>query len=139
MRKLSEPRLITWAAEAKDVEALAKKAREAGLEVFGPQPGSRERPDGKVLRWKTLGVKVALAADGVDPIPFFIEWASDSLHPSQDSPRGCELLALEVAHPKAADVNAVLAKLGIEAAVKSGQRARLSATLRTPKGDSSLA
>ena len=139
LRTLSEPRLITWAAAAKDVEALAKKAREAGLEVFGPQPGSRERPDGKVLRWKTLGVKVDLAADGVDPIPFFIEWASDSLHPSQDSPRGCELLALEVAHPKAADVNAVLAKLGIEAAVKSGQRARLSATLRTPKGDSSLA
>ena len=77
--------------------------------------------------------------DHTNSLPFFIEWASDSLHPSQDSPRGCELLALEVAHPKAADVNAVLAKLGIEAAVKSGQRARLSATLRTPKGDSSLA
>ncbi len=70
----------------KDIEAVAKRAREAGLEIFGPQPGSRRRPDGKVLRWKTLGVKVDLAADGVDPIPFFIEWAPDSLHPSQDSP-----------------------------------------------------
>lgn len=139
VRKLSEPRLITWAAATKDVDALAKKAREVGLEIFGPQPGSRERPDGKVLRWKTLGVKVDLAADGVDPIPFFIEWASDSLHPSQDSPRGCELLALEIAHPKPAEVKSILAKLGIEAAVKSRKRALLTATLRTPKGESSLA
>jgi hypothetical protein len=134
VRKLSEPRLITWAAATKDVDALAKRAREAGLEIFGPQPGSRERPDGKVLRWKTLGVKVDLGADGVDPIPFFIEWASDSLHPSQDSPRGCELRTLDVAHPKPAEVKAVLAKLGIEAAVKSRQRALLVATLRTPNG-----
>jgi len=134
VRKLSEPRLITWAAATRDIDALAKKAREAGLEVFGPQPGSRERPDGKVLRWKTLGIKVDLAADGVDPIPFFIEWAPDSLHPSQDSPRGCELLALDVAHPKPVEVGGVLSKLGIEASVKPGRHARLSATLRTPKG-----
>src|SRR5512132_1912237 len=40
LRKLSEPRLITWAAAAKNVEALAKKAREVGLEIFGLQPGS---------------------------------------------------------------------------------------------------
>lgn len=138
VRKLSEPRLITWAAATRDIDALAKKAREAGLEVFGPQPGSRERPDGKVLRWKTLGIKVDLAADGVDPIPFFIEWAPDSLHPSQDSPRGCELLALDVAHPKPGEVTGAFAKLGLEAAVKSGQRSLLVANLRTPKGAAKL-
>ena len=134
LRKLPEPRLITWGAATRDIDALAKKAREAGFEIFGPQDGSRARPDGRVLRWKTFGVKHKLAADDVDPIPFFIEWAADSLHPSHDSPRGCELLALDVAHPKPAEVKAVLAKLGIEAAVKSRQRALLMATLRTPKG-----
>ena len=138
LRRLSEPRLITWGAATRDIDALAKKAREAGFEIFGPQDGSRARPDGKVLRWKTFGVKHELAADDVDPIPFFIEWAADSVHPSQDSPRGCELLALDVAHPKPAEVKAVLAKLGIEAAVKSRQRALLMATLRTAKGTSDL-
>jgi hypothetical protein len=138
LRRLSEPRLITWGAATRDIDSLAKKAREAGFEIVGPQDGSRARPDGKVLRWKTLGVKNELAADDVDPIPFFIEWAANSLHPSQDSPRGCELLALDVAHPKPAEVKAVLAKLGIEAAVKSGHRALLMATLRTPKGTSKL-
>jgi hypothetical protein len=56
------------------------------------------------------------------------------VHPSQDSPKGCELLALEIEHPKPAGVIAVLTKLGIDGKVKSGENARLSATLRTPKG-----
>lgn len=139
LRALSEPRLITWAAATRDIDALAKKAREAGVETDGPQPGSRKRPDGTVLRWRTLGLKVDLAADGVDPIPFFIEWASDSRHPSMDSPPGCELESLEIAHPRAAEVNGVLAKVGIDAAAKSGQRSVILATVRTPKGPWKLA
>jgi hypothetical protein len=139
VRKLSEPRLVTWAAAARDVAALAKKAREAGFEIFGPRDGSRARPDGQVLQWKTLGVMNMLGADGVEPIPFFIEWAPDSRHPSEDSPKGCELVALEIAHPKPADVGNVLAKLGIEGRVKARDRAVLVATLRTPKGTLKLA
>ncbi len=138
VRKLSEPRLITWAAATRDIDTLAKKAREAGLETFGPQPGSRKRPDGKVLEWKSFGVKGGLAADGVDPIPFFIEWASDSLHPSQDSTEGCELAALEIEHPRPAEVNVILRKLGIDAGVKSGPSTLLRATVRTPKGTAKL-
>jgi hypothetical protein len=35
----------------------------------------------------------------VEPVPFFIHWAQDSVHPAQDSPQGCELKSLEFAHP----------------------------------------
>jgi hypothetical protein len=134
LRVLSEPRLITWAAATRDIDALAKKAREAGVRTDGPQVGSRKRPDGTVLHWRTLGLKVDLTADAVDPIPFFIEWASDSRHPSTDSPRGCELESLEIEHPKAAEVNDLLSKVGIDAAASSRAPARIRATVRTPKG-----
>lgn len=42
-----------------------------GLEVHGPLPLSRERPDGSVLSWKLLYI-----GDGEDHLglPFFIEW-----------------------------------------------------------------
>ncbi len=135
VRKLAQPRLITWAARATDIHAVAKRALDAGSETFGPQQGSRARPDGKLLRWKTLGVRNEFGASGVEPIPFFIEWAPDSLHPSQDSPEGCVLRALEIEHPNSAGVTALLAKLGIEAKVKPGESVRLTATLRTPKGN----
>ncbi|HEV8130487.1 MAG TPA: VOC family protein [Acidobacteriota bacterium] len=134
VRSLHEPRLITWAAATSDINAIAKKAREAGHQIFGPRDGSRTRPDGKVLKWKTLGVLNKFGIQGIEPIPFFIEWAVDSLHPSQDSPKGCQLESLEIEHPNAANVTGTLRKLGIEAKVKQAENVRLTATLETPKG-----
>jgi hypothetical protein len=134
VRALDAPRLITWAAATNDVDAVAAKARGAGLELFGPQPGSRARPDGKILRWRTLGVKSDLARGGTDPIPFFIQWDADSVHPSQDSPKGCELIAFSIEHPDAGAVRGLLAKLGIETAVEAGKNVDLQATLQTPNG-----
>jgi hypothetical protein len=138
VRRLTEPRLITWAGGTADIEALAKKARAAGLEVFGPRDGSRARPDGRTLAWKTLGIQSALGMDGVEPIPFFIEWAAGSIHPSRDSPAGCGLEALAFEHPRAAEVAATLEKLGVRQEVKRADRARLTARLRTPKGSVTL-
>lgn len=138
LRKLKGPRLITWAARTADIEVAAKKAREAGLQVSGPSDGSRARPDGRVLRWKTLGVQTEFGRQGVEPIPFLIEWAGDSPHPSQDSPRGCELRSFEMEHPEPADVTEVLRKLGIGAQVGRAEGVRLRATLKTPKGEVEL-
>ena len=138
VRKLTEPRLVTWAAGTDDIDSIVKKAREAGHEMFGPREGSRKRPDGRVLQWKTLGVLNKFGADGVEPVPFFIEWAADSLHPSQDSPQGCELEAFEIEHPKPGDVRETLRKLGVGIEVKTAPIARLQATLRTPKGNIEL-
>lgn len=135
LRKLGEPRLITWAALTTDITATARRARGAGLQFFGPADGSRARPDGRLLRWKTLGVQTEFGAQGVEPVPFFIEWAGDSPHPSQDSPRGCELRSFELEHPEPAGVIAVLRKLGIEAKVRGAKEAGLRATLKTPKGE----
>lgn len=134
VRKLTEPRLVNWAAGTADVEAVARGGRATGYELFGPRAGSRARPDGKTLRWELLGVMHDLEANGVDPIPFFIEWAADSVHPSQESPTGCELTALEIEHPNPGKVKKTLAALGLDAAVRKGKAAQLIATLTTPKG-----
>jgi hypothetical protein len=134
LRRLSEPQLVTWAVRSRDAAGESKKALDSGFEIFGPQDGSRARPDGVVLKWKTFGIVHKLRSEDVDPIPFFIEWAADSRHPSENSPRGCELVSLEMAHPNAKDVTEALAKLGIEAKVKAQPRALIVATLKTPKG-----
>ncbi len=138
VRTLTEPRLITWAAVTGDINALAKTAREAGHHLLGPRDGSRARPDGKVLKWKMLGIVNTLSLQGVEPIPFFIEWAADSLHPSQDSPTGCALQSFEIEHPDPAGVIDALKGLGIEAQVKPARKVTLNATLKTPKGEVEL-
>ncbi len=138
IRGLSEPRLITWAAAAIDINTIARKAREAGFEISGPREGSRSRPDGKVLNWKSLGISNNFGQDRIEPIPFFIQWAQDSVHPSQDSPKGCELQSFEIEHPHPAELAGTLNTLGIEAKVSKAANARLIATLRTPKGEVNL-
>ena len=134
VRQLAEPRLVTWAAVTTDIEALAKKVRGAGPQIFGPRDGSRARPDGKLLKWKTLGVQHDLGRDGFDPVPFFIEWATDSIHPSQDSPRGCELQSFEIEHPNPAGLVEALKQLGIDARARQAEAIRMVATIKTPKG-----
>jgi catechol 2,3-dioxygenase-like lactoylglutathione lyase family enzyme len=101
--KLKEPRLIGWAAHRDDLDQFAERLHQAGIEFEGPQPGSRQRPDGKVLHWKALRLK----DDHGGLLPFFIQWSSDTTHPSVDAPRGCHLQSFELFTP---DPNA-LAKI----------------------------
>lgn len=134
VRTLKEPRLITWAASTSDIEELAKTLLKYELEIFGPRAGSRARSDGKLLKWNTVGVKNSLGQPPVEPIPFFIQWAADSLHPSQDSPKGCELQSFEIEHPDASGVTDLLNKLGIDAKIVKAENVALKTTLKTPKG-----
>jgi hypothetical protein len=125
---------VTWAVSTPDVDAAAAAARRHGLEVFGPRDGSRTRPDGSVLQWRSAGVKASFAEADVDPVPFFIEWASTSHHPSSDAPAGCRLVDIGIAGPDPVKLKATLASLGVDATVAKAAHARLSATLDTPKG-----
>jgi hypothetical protein len=134
LRALPAPRLVTWAVSTPDVDAAAAAAHRHGLEVFGPRDGSRTRPDGSVLQWRTAGVRASFAEADVDPVPFFIEWASKSHHPSSDAPPGCRLVDVAIAGPEPAKLEAVLASLGVAATVAKAAHARLTATLDTPKG-----
>jgi Glyoxalase-like domain len=134
VRTLSEPRLITWAAATSDIDALARMVKASGREVIGPFDGSRARPDGKVLKWRTLGIASNFAAGVVDPIPFFIQWAPGTSHPAADSPPGCSLDALRFVHSAAAGVIATLKAVGVDAHVSASSEAAIYATLSTPKG-----
>jgi hypothetical protein len=134
IRQLTEPRLVTWAAATNEIEAVAKSAREAGYGLFGPRDGSRKTPSGKLLRWKTLGALNKLGRGTVEPVPFFIQWATDLPHPSQDPPAGCELQSLQFRHPEPSALADTLKALGIDTKVSRADGARLIAAIKTPKG-----
>jgi Glyoxalase-like domain len=133
LRALVHPRLVTWAVSSPDIDADAARARAAGFEVSGPRDGSRRRPDGVLLQWRTLNVSAPFADAEADPIPFFIEWAAGSAHPSVGAPEGCQLAALEFAHPDSDRLRDALGRLGLRALVRNAARAGLRATLDTPR------
>ena len=84
---LDEPLLVGWAVTVKNIDHYAANLRAKGIACIGPTAGSRTKPDGEVLRWKTL----TLEDDKAGILPFYIEWAADSPHPSSDAPGACLL------------------------------------------------
>jgi catechol 2,3-dioxygenase-like lactoylglutathione lyase family enzyme len=131
---LKEPRLIGWAAHPGELDSFARKLRGAGLAFKGPTPGSRKRPDGHVLNWKTLN----LTDDRDGLLPFFIEWSADSPHPSADAPKGCSLLHFEAATPDPDALSKQIALLGLDLRIAKADKPQLRATIAGPKGQFSF-
>jgi hypothetical protein len=84
---LDAPLLVGWATAINNIEQYATYLRERGTACLGPTPGSRTKPNGETLRWKTLG----LEDDKAGILPFYIEWAQGSPHPSDEAPGACVL------------------------------------------------
>jgi hypothetical protein len=130
LRKLSEPRIVGWAAHPGDLGSFGYKLRAAGMAFDGPTPGSRKRPDGKTLSWKTLNLK----DDRGGLLPFFIEWGADSKHPSEDAPHGCRLDSFSAGSPNPDSLLQVLKALSLEMPVVRGEKEQLLAKLSSSKG-----
>jgi hypothetical protein len=72
-------RWLCWCVSTDDVDGNAARL---GLEI---DEGSRSRPDGTVLRWRSAGFPFALANPG---LPFFIDWqVPPDLHPGRAEAR----------------------------------------------------
>jgi len=134
LRKLSEPRIVTWAVHSADLAAVAKKLREAGIASQGPTPGSRKRPDGRLLQWQTLDIQ----NDASGLLPFFIQWSPDSPHPAIDAPKGCRLLRFELVSPDSDSLAKTVALLSLDVTVLKGEESQLRSTVAGPKGQMNL-
>jgi len=134
LQKLAAPRLVGWAAHPGDLNQFAGRVHNAKLAFDGPNPGSRKRPDGHLLEWKTLNLK----DDRDSLLPFFIEWSAGTIHPSVDAPSGCKIVRFELATPDPEKLEKSAALLGLDVGIVEGAKAQLRATLAGPNGELSL-
>jgi len=134
LRHLAVPRIVQWAAHTSDVEALAAKLREAGIAFQGPTPGSRKRPDGRVLNWQTLN----LDDNRSGLLPFFIQWGAGSLHPSIDAPAGCKLKSFAAGDADSSELGALFRRLGLQVHVENAAGPLLKALIVGPNGQLDL-
>ena len=130
LRTLNHPALVGWAQHRRHLEELAGALRAAGIDYTGPAPGSRQRPDGSVLNWKSLPLK----DDENGILPFFIEWGASTVHPSLDSPKGCSIDSLEITAQDPAPLAALDKQLDLDVAIRQSKATRLAARLHGPAG-----
>jgi hypothetical protein len=127
---LRQPTPVGWAVGTGDLDATVRRLHAAGWRVAAPRAGSRVRPDGQVLHWRTAELQDMPA----DLTPFLIEWSAGTPHPATTSPPGCTLESLEIRHPQADRLAALVKELGVAAVVQPGAAPRLNLTLRCPAG-----
>ena len=135
LKELHTPSLFLWAAGTDDMDELLKRIEKAGYPSSGINPGSRQRPDGSVLKWRALSIETPVS-EGV--VPFFIEWDKSSRHPSFDSPKGCTIVSFEIEYPEPAKLKEVFNQLTIDEPVKRGEKAIIKLKIKSPKGIVSL-
>lgn len=127
---LSAPALVTWALKATNLDAEAADALRQHVGLGPVMEGSRNRPDGVLLRWRYTDSRVEVA-DGV--VPFIIDWGSTP-HPAQTASRGATLVSLRAEHPDAAHVARMLRAIGVDLPITQAPRPALIATIDSPKG-----
>lgn len=122
------PGLATWALRCEDIEGVTPRADGLGLGALSS--GSRERPDGVVLRW-TLTDPRAMPMGGA--VPFLIGWGRTP-HPATSAPRAGVLREFHVVHPEPESARAALDLLGSPVEVVIGDRVGFRAVVETPGG-----
>ncbi|OFV81036.1 MAG: hypothetical protein A2W26_08990 [Acidobacteria bacterium RBG_16_64_8] len=88
------------------------------------------KPDGTRLKW----VRFRITKPELAQAPVLINWDSLSLHPSIDSPAGCELTDLTLVVSSQAPYQRLLQVLPVGVGIRKGGRPRLELTLSCPKG-----
>lgn len=81
-----ESTLLGYALATGRIQALAARLRGAGMELAGPIPRHRIRPDGSRLDWSLL---IPGGASWGTPWPFFIEWSTNHRRRLAIEPPGC--------------------------------------------------
>jgi catechol 2,3-dioxygenase-like lactoylglutathione lyase family enzyme len=130
LQKLIEPRLVGWAAHPGDLDSFASRLRAADIAFDGPNPGSRKRPDGGLLQWKTLNLKDDLGGF----LPFFIEWSAGTIHPSVDSPAGCKIVRFTYVGPDYDGVDRLFDLMGLDVFAEVGEKSQIRASINGPDG-----
>ena len=125
LQKLTEPRLVGWAAHPGNLDQFASRLHAANLGFDGPTPGSRNRPDGRLLEWKTLNLHDDLGG----LLPFFIEWSADTTHPSADAPSGCKIVRFSLSTPNDSHLRQICAVLGLDVPVEHAEKPQLDARI----------
>jgi hypothetical protein len=130
LRKLASPRIIQWAIHTEDIAAAKRAAEAAGIKTTGPKPGSRQRPDGKLLRWQALAIEQTTPL-----VPFFIQWEAGSPHPSSDSPLLGTVKSLRFETPQPDELHRILRGAAVEADIRKSDSARIVLVVQTAKGE----
>jgi hypothetical protein len=125
------PRLVHFVARTAEAAAALKALARLGIER-GPLEAAERATPGGLLQWQ-----ISIRRDGqrlfYGGLPTLIQWGE--VHPAETMrDAGVALQSLRIVHPRAADLQAAHAAIGLQGVTVAEGAPNLVATLATPKG-----
>jgi hypothetical protein len=119
-----------WAIRATNADAERARLIATGLKPSAVRPGSRARPGGQLLQWKTFD---PWGAEN-DILPFVIEWAAGTPHPSASAPSGCTLASFVIGTTSPDSFATLLGKADYRVQIHRSARDQIELILDCPRG-----
>lgn len=126
-----EPRLWTWAAKSDSLSKLKKTAKLHNIPFGKIESGTRTQPNGDVLSWQ-LSLPVEDNEGGI--VPFFLNWARTTTHPSKVLPQAGQIVQLKAYHPYPVSLQAQMEKINLDLVFEKHDQMFLEATIQTLDG-----
>lgn len=128
---LGEPQLTRWCLKSEDLGIDQAILQDYNAVLGKKWRGQRQTANGELLAWEML---LPLPKPEVEIMPFAVDWRASSFHPTDRLSQKCTLLELELTHPDPVRVKPYLDRLGVDLAVRVGEKAGIRALLACPQG-----
>ncbi|KAA1193999.1 VOC family protein [Pseudohalioglobus sediminis] len=125
--------LVAWAARREKLTQFVESVRARGCHLSEPFPMSRITPEGETIGWE-LSFQAEADQDGVNVLPFFIDWGSTA-HPASRCKQGATLLAVKLEHPEPEELAKTAEVLELDVVVGLGSSPRIIAQISSPRGE----
>lgn len=128
---LQSDKLTRWAIKSEDIIQDSNILEAYNSEMGIVEIGTRKMIDGKILSWQ---MAMPLPYPEIDIVPFITDWSKSEIHPTDTLHQSCEMIELNLNHPKPTTIQYLLTDLDVDIKIKQADRVFIEAIIQTPKG-----
>jgi len=129
---LTKNQITRWALQSKNLDAESNILKTYDPKMGSITGGSRLTADNSLLQWELIK---PLSQPEVEIVPFFLDWSSSKIHPSDTIPKNdCEFIGLFATHPKPSAFSKLFKQLQVDLEIRKSEDIQLKMTIQTPKG-----
>jgi len=130
LRAIEEIEPFMIVVRSDDLAHTIRALDDAAIGYNLPTGGSRQAPDGSLLKWRLLTFSHSELSRQV----FLIEWSRDSVHPSRTSRTGCRLASFRIRQPASSLLSRLLNILDLDSLVVDGRESSVEFVIEGRSG-----
>ena len=128
---ITTPGIMRWSLKSSDLEGDCNVIKSFSFDPGNIETGRRMTTSGKELSWR---MTIPSASPEVDVLPFFTDWSTSEMHPTDTLEELCVLNNVVLYHPGNQTMEKVVRALDSKVEVKNASEPRIEITIQSPKG-----